>query len=260
MQGAEIGTARQVRHFRRTCWCRENLSNGIQVRDVRESIDGTLKPGGIGLRISSRAELECVPEPPRAAMAGAHCAAQADPGRSGSPRRTGTARPTTMVLDADVVVEPLTDDALSESIRTYSRDATSSGQLPAGLSRLPVCASALDRPLWELVSTSPPATEAKIAWAEAAGAGRPLQLRCGRTERPSGAVHARITGARSQPSGRVIDNLRLDKSVHLRAFAGVLEDEKNGRPEADTRPQAGSPTPTCSDAFAGALRPYRRWR
>jgi hypothetical protein len=24
----------------------------------------------------------------------------------------------------------------------------------------------------------------------------------------------------------VIDNLRLDKSVHLRAFAGVLEDEK----------------------------------
>ena len=79
------------------------------MRDVPESIDGTLKPGGIGLRISSRGELECV--------AGAHRAAQAEPVRSGSPRRTGTARPTTMVLDADVVVESLTDGTLSESIR-----------------------------------------------------------------------------------------------------------------------------------------------
>ena len=82
----------------------------------------------------------------------------------------------------------------------FPRD--SRGYRPSG------CPSALDRPYVGIgVSTSPRATEAKIAWAEAAGAGRPLQLRCGRTERPSGAVHARITEAPSQLSGRVIDNL-----------------------------------------------------
>ena len=114
------------------------------------------------------------------------------PGRSGSPRRTGTTRPTTMVLDADVVVEPLTDDTLSESIRNVlsGRDEQrASSRGTREVARQAVCASALDRPYGGIVSPRHrPAKEAKIAWAEAAGAGRPLQLRCGGTERPSGVL------------------------------------------------------------------------
>jgi len=69
---------------------------------------------------------------------------------------------------------------------TYSRDATSSGQVRAGLARLPAKRSAqapLIGRMWELCLHVIAATEAKIAWAEAADAGRPLQLRCGRTQR-----------------------------------------------------------------------------
>jgi hypothetical protein len=90
-----------------------------------------------------------------ATMAGAGRAAQADPGRSGSPRWTGTARPTTMALDADVVVEPFTDGTLSESIRNVlsGRDeqrATSRGTRE--VARQAVCAPALDRPYLGIVS------------------------------------------------------------------------------------------------------------
>jgi hypothetical protein len=96
-----------------------------------------------------------VAEPPTAAMAGADRAAHGDPGRSGSPRWTGTARPTTMVLDADVVVEPFTDSTLSESIRNVlsGRDeqrATSRGTRE--VARQAVRARALDRPYVGIVS------------------------------------------------------------------------------------------------------------
>jgi hypothetical protein len=92
--GVEIGPAENRNRsetFDAPVWCRENVSNGIQVRNVPESIDGTLNPGGIGLRISSRGELACLPEPPTARMAGAHRVSQADPG--GADRRAGRELP-----------------------------------------------------------------------------------------------------------------------------------------------------------------------
>jgi hypothetical protein len=148
------GGPRQVRNRRRTCWCRENLSNGIQVRDVPESIDGTLKPGGHRPSDFIKRGVGVCGGATDGRNGGSAPSSPSRPGRSGSPRRTGTAGPTTTVLDADVVIEPLTERyPCPNPSGTYSRDATTSGQLPGGHARLPAKRSAqgpLIGRMWEL--------------------------------------------------------------------------------------------------------------
>ena len=141
--------------------------------------------------------------------------APSSPSRSGAERiagRTGTARPTTMVLDADVVVEPFTNPTLSESIRSVlsGRDeqrATSRGTRE--VARQAVGASALDRPYVGIVkapnwacSPTPEATSPTHLRRPGAGSGtsctppnRPRPSRS--TRRSSGSPTAQSTWARA---------------------------------------------------------------